>query len=114
MERLYSKDYDGKTVYYEDYSDLRGEEYSLCLSRALERAKTLPEDALILCNITGTYMTDDVRKLGQEMNLVAKSKKFKVAMVGITGIKKLFFKAVGGGSYIAKDEPDALDYLLHR
>jgi len=82
------------------------------LSKSLEEDKKLPDNSLILLDITDTYITPEVRDLAKEQVELGKDKKFKVAILGASFIKRVITAALNKNLYFAKNKTDALDWLV--
>ena len=93
MERCKTITYQGKDIYVFDYEGLRGTELLNTVKAATQvMLKAAPGQLLVLANFTDTYVDEHiVGYLTSEESRTASKNAQKIAAVGITGLKKLFF-----------------------
>lgn len=108
----------GRQVIYADYSNCKTEEEMIkCVNEHVAAVKLTPGKCLVLVNIEGTNIStqfmDKVKKHG---NTDFVGKIDKTAILGITGLKKVF---LGAYNLAVKDKgipfgtkEQALDYLV--
>ena len=113
-ERLSIIEHKGKKIYAADFSGLRGEEYLSALQQALERDADLPDDALIFQDITGSVVDVEVKNLLRQSMDMVKRKRFRVALLGVTGFKRTIAQLLNPSSYFAKSKEDALEWLIQQ
>ena len=93
MERCRNILHKSKTILLFDYEGLRGEELLLTIKKATQRMlDAQPGELLVLANFTNTYLNDEIigYLTSSESKTASKNAK-KLAVVGVTGLKKLFF-----------------------
>jgi hypothetical protein len=111
-ERLSTIEHKGKTIYAADFSGLKGEEYLQVLQRALDRDAEIPDESLILQDITDSVVDVEVKNLLRQSMDMIKRKQFEVALVGVTGFKRTIAQLLNPSSYFAKSTEDALEWLV--
>ena len=92
MERCRNIVHHDKTILLLDYEGLRGEELLNTIKTATQHMlDAQPGKLLVLANFTNTYLNDEIMGYltGTESKTASKNAK-KLAVVGMTGIKKLF------------------------
>ena len=109
--------YKGHTILFTDYKGLRGNEIVELLHTANVIILEAEDSVLGLADFTGTYATDEiVAYLQCEETKQAAKKLRKNAVVGVTGIKRLFLnlynKVTGGGAKPFDDLESAKEYLI--
>lgn len=110
--------YQGQRILSIDHTGLRGDE----ILRNMQAANALilkePDDSVLsLADFTGTYATDElVQYLQSDETKRAAQKVRKMAVVGITGLKKLFLNlynsVTGSGAKPFDDIASAKHYLI--
>lgn len=110
--------YKGKTIYYFDHEGLRGEallENIKAGNNMILQAES--RDILTLANFTDTYASDEILKYltGPDSKMASKKIK-KSAVLGVTGIKKIFLNMYNLVSHTAAkpfdDLESAKEYLV--
>ncbi|MBN1889358.1 MAG: hypothetical protein JW850_15290 [Thermoflexales bacterium] len=110
-ERLSVIEHNGKTIYAADFSELKGQEFLQTLQQALERDAKIPDESLIFQDITDSVVDNEIKNLLRQSMDMVKRKKFKVALVGVTGFKRTIAQLLNPSSYFAKSTEDALEWL---
>ena len=112
--------YAGQEILFADHVGLRGEALLHSLRRATQKALETPQsDLLLLADYTGTYVNDEIMAYlsGEESKQAAKKAR-KIAVVGVTGIKKIFLNTynlmTGSGTRAFNDLESAKQYLVSR
>lgn len=118
MERIYTLNYQGKAILFCNYEGLRGNELLATLKTATQQTLAAQnEELLILANFTDTYTNKEVMDYltGPESKAATRNTK-KIAVVGITGLKKMFFNVYNTVSqtkaYAFETLEAAKDYLV--
>jgi hypothetical protein len=109
--------YKGHDILFTDYKGLRGHEIVEMLHTANMIILEAKGSVLGLADFTGTYATDEiVAYLQCEETKQAARNLRKNAVVGVTGIKRLFLnlynKVTGGGAKSFDDLESAKEYLI--
>lgn len=109
--------YKGHNILFTDYKGLRGNEIVEMLHTANTIILEAEDSVLGLADFTGTYATDEiVAYLQCEETKQAAKKLRKNAVVGVTGIKKIFLNmyniVTGGGAKPFDDLESAKEYLI--
>jgi hypothetical protein len=109
MERFYEVMYQGHKILMFDHQSLRGDALLDNLKAGTQWLQAYPEDnVLSLADFSGCYATDEVvAYLQNDESKQAARKIKKSAVVGVTGIKKLFLNlynvATGTNTRIFKE-----------
>jgi hypothetical protein len=110
--------YAGREILFADHVGLRGEALLQSLQQATQKAIEAPQnDLLLLADYTDTYVNDEIMAYltGEESKQVAKKAR-KIAVVGVTGIKKIFLNTynlvTGSGTRAFNDLESAKQYLV--
>lgn len=112
-------DYSGKKILYTDYRGLQEAQLVQAIEAQAQMVRMMPHKVLILDNITDVNITKDfmnrAKELGKE---IIETKTLKNAIVGVTGIKKVFVQTynffTGGKSHAFEKEIDALEWLIKK
>jgi hypothetical protein len=109
--------YKGHKILFVDYKGLRGNEIVEMIHTANQIILEAEGSILSFGDFTGTYATDEiVAYLQNEETKQAAKKLRKNAVVGITGIKKIFLNVynmvTGGGAKPCNDIESAKEYLI--
>ncbi len=109
--------YKGHKLLFVDYTGLRGNEIVAMLHTANTTILEAEGRVLAFADFTGTYATDEIVAYLQSQETKQAAKKLtKNAVVGITGIKKLFLNlyntVTGGGAKPFDDLESAKEYLI--
>lgn len=87
--------YKGKDIFYCDYRNLRGQEYLEAIDENLSYAKSLGQKKLlILTDIRESTVNIDVTRKLKEISESLEDITEKMALIGIFGLKKIFFNAL--------------------
>jgi hypothetical protein len=109
--------YKGRTILFADYTGLRDHEIVKMMQTANRMIGEADGSVLVLSDFSGTYATDEIVKYLQSEDSKQAAKKLKKnAVVGVTGIKKLFLNmynmVTGGGAKPFDDLESAQEYLI--
>jgi hypothetical protein len=93
MERCTTLTYRGKEILLFDYKGLHGQELLATIQTATQiMLKGEPGELLILADFSDTYLDDRViGYLTNSESRAASRNARKIAVVGVTGLKKIFF-----------------------
>ena len=110
-ERLTILRHAGREVLLSDFSGLQGEELLASMREAIARDATQPDGSLLLTDITGCYVSSEIRELAVDMGQMADRRGFRQAIVGVTGVQKVIFMLVKRNVHLARNRADALAWL---
>jgi hypothetical protein len=110
-ERISVTEYKGKTIYVSDLSGLVGQDYLETIKRVIQRDANLPDGSLILQDITGSVVDQEVKDVVKQSMDTFKQKKLKVALLGVSGFKRVIVQLLNPIAYFAKSREDALEWL---
>lgn len=105
---------DGAKIYYTDFSNLKEDDFLALLDTAMEADSQIPEGSNILQDISGCYLNDTIKKKLSEFVKIVKVRNYDVAIIGITGLKKIIANALNRNTYFAKDKEDGIDWLVKK
>lgn len=110
--------YAGQEILFADHVGLREETLLHSLRRANQKAIEAPQDdLLLLADYSNTYVNDEIMVYltGEESKQAAKKAR-KIAVIGVTGIKKIFLNTynlvTGSGTRAFNDLESAKQYLV--
>jgi len=87
--------HNGKTVILHDYRNLEGPDYVKAVEFNGEQGKNLDlPERLVLIDVTDSVVDKEVLKAFKRVSRNAASKVSKTAVVGVTGIQKLFIRTI--------------------
>ena len=90
-------DHRGKRILYVDYRKLSPEEILPLMKQSDDMVRASPTRLLYLGNIEGAVVSREVMgQLRQYADKSIRQKYERLAVVGVTGVKKVFFKAFVG------------------
>ncbi len=109
--------YKGHDILFTDYTGLRDNDIIKMMQTANRTIIEAHDNVLGLADFSGTYATDEiVQYLQSEDSKQAAKKLEKNAVVGVTGIKKMFLNlynmVTGGGAKPFDDLTSAKEYLV--
>lgn len=117
MDRCTTVTYQGQDIQIFNYEGLRGTELLETVRAATQiMLNGAPDTLLVLANFTNTYIDDQVigYLTNAESRAASKNTK-KIAVVGVTGLKKLFFNTYNAVTFTQAKAFDtveeAKDYL---
>ena len=111
-------DHEGKRVLYADYRGLKPDQIDSLARETDAELAASPVKVLFLSNIEGAIVTTEtMRNVKKSAGSVLRDKVEKIAVVGVTGVKKVFFDAfvMALGKTNARSfrtEKEALDWLV--
>lgn len=111
MERCTTCLYQGKEIQMFDYSGLRDAELLNTVQAATQiMLNGAPGELLVLADFRKTYINDEVigYLTGAESRAASKNAR-KIAVLGVTGLKKLFFNAYNAATFATAKAFDTLD-----
>ena len=95
-DRIELINYKGKEIFYSDFRDLSGEEYIQTIDKNIKYAKDLQKsDILFLSDIRDSVVSSEVAAKLKSISEDLKSFTDRMALIGITGVKKIFFQVLG-------------------
>ena len=95
-DRIELINYKGREIFYSDFRDLSGEEYIQIIDENIKAAKKLQKnDILFLSDIRNSVVSSDVATKLKSIAGDLKSFTDRMALIGITGVKKIFFQVLG-------------------
>lgn len=122
MERVYFKEYKGKSIYFVDYSDLKKDTDFL---KVIERTNKFRrenienkefESQYLLVDFTGSFVVGSVFSRIKESGKATKPYLKKQAVLGVTGAKKtllnLYNLVIDKGIRAFSEKEEALDWLV--
>jgi hypothetical protein len=118
MNRRETIVYKGQEIVCFDYKGLRGAELLEQIKANTQFVLNSPKfDLLTLSDFSGTYATDEiVAYLRDPESKAAAQKTKKKALIGITGLKKMFLNiyntVTGAGAKVFDDIGSAKEYLV--
>lgn len=107
-------EYKGKKIIYADYRGLTDKEEMIkVLDQGLALHKANPDSIGVITNFTDTYLSQDfVEKIKQDTKGISG----KIALIGITGVKKILINAINkvvqANTKIHDDEISAKEWLI--
>jgi hypothetical protein len=109
--------YKGHKILFADYKGLRDHDIVKMMQSANKMVEEAEDRVLGLSDFSGTYATDEIVKYLQSEDSKQTAKKFqKNAVVGVTGIKKMFLNVynmvTGGGAKPFDNLESAKEYLI--
>ena len=109
--------YKGQDILFTDYTGLQGHEIVKMMQTANRIIIEADDSVLGLADFSGTYATDEiVAYLQSEDSKQAAKNLKKNAVIGVTGIKKMFLNlynmVTGGGAKPFEDLASAKEYLI--
>jgi hypothetical protein len=118
MERIQQINYKNKKLLYGNHSGLRGKELVENVSNLSKKVLLSDEsEILVLSNFSDTYANEELSEYlrSQEVKMTGQ-KMTKIAVVGITGIKKIFLNVynqfIGGKTKAFETEDEAKEWLV--
>jgi hypothetical protein len=111
-------DHKGKRILYADYRGLKPEQIDSLARETDANLAASPVKVLFLTNIEGAIVTiETMRNVKKSAGSVLRDKVEKIAVVGVTGVKKVFFDAfvTALGKTNARSfrtEKEALEWLV--
>jgi len=111
-------DYKGKRILYADYRNLKSEDLMLQNLKAEgDVYRNSSMGILSLNDYRDTYISKDFMEKIKELGKVHKGRTTKAAVLGITGIKQIFFNVYSAftGEHVKcfSDEISAKEYLVN-
>ena len=110
-------DYKGKKILYQDYHGLKEPEMLETLEETKRLMVVTPGQVLTLINMTGAFLSAGYMSRVKEVeNEVFAPKVEKSALIGIQGMKKIFYdgfsKLTGKNIPVFATEAEALEWLV--
>jgi hypothetical protein len=111
-------DHKGKKILYADYRGLKPEQIDSLARETDAKLAASPMKVLFLTNIEGAVVTTETMlNVKKSAGSVLRDKVEKIAVVGVTGVKKVFFDAfvIALGKTNARSfrtEKEALDWMV--
>ena len=111
-------DHKGKRILYADYRGLKPEQVDSLARETDAKLAASPVKVLFLSNIEGAIVTTETMlNVKRSAASMLREKVEKIAVVGVTGVKKVFFdafvKALGKTNARSfRTEKEALDWLV--
>jgi len=110
-------DYKGKKIISIDYTNLAGDEMIKHIEEVTEYYTNLDEtDILTLVDFTNAFASKKNLEVLKKSGAKNKHKMKKTAVLGITGVKKIFLNMINSliniGAKSFKTEEDALEWLV--
>ena len=114
-KRIQYIQHQGREIIFLDYSNLEEEEYLQAIKETEEKVlahSNNPQKNLNLVDVTGSPTTAAV--IGAASKLIAKigSRDLLVALIGISGMKKVVARAFSKNYYFANSVEEAKDWLV--
>ena len=105
--------YKGKDILLNDYSNLDEKGFLKAMDDVDKVPIKGPEKSILcLTNITNTHATKTLTDKAKELMKERKKYMKAVAIVGVSGVKRIIAKMVVKDVYFAKDEIDAKEWLI--
>lgn len=108
-------EYKGKKLFHMNLSGLDEKKQLEVLESSSEKWINSNEKIILVLNdVRNTYTTEEI-KIGAQRAIQAvrdTGKNIFVALIGITGIKRIIVNAIEHGMYISKDFEDAKEWLI--
>ena len=108
-------DYKGKKLFHMDLSGVDEENQLKILEYSSKKWISSNEKTILLLNdIRNTFITEKIKISAQRAVQAVRNsgKKIFVALIGITGVKRVIANTIEKEMYISKDIEDAKEWLL--
>ncbi len=115
-ERIYWIKHNGLRILFNNYKDLRDQEYVDAIKTSEKMTFSIPTSKVYVINdVTGSFMNSDSTKAAKhwEKACIDNGKKMFLALVGVSGIKRVLANAIKKDIYFAKNIDDAKQWLLN-
>ena len=107
--------YKGKEILYHNYSNLKEEEYLKAMDDAYKMSVGRPKKSVLcMINVADTYTTRNITKKAKQIMEDTKVYQKAIAIVGVSGVKRIIAKMLVKGIYFATDETDAKEWLVRQ
>ena len=87
--------YKGKQILYCDYHEYGAQEQLKMLEEQVKMIEQASQPVLLLVNLEGTYLTPEAMQYLKEHLSVNNKKLKKIALLGVSGLKKIIVNSIG-------------------
>jgi hypothetical protein len=108
-------EYKNKKLFHMNLSGLKEEDQLKVLESSIEKMINSTEKVILLINdVRNTFTTEEI-KIAADRSIKAvkdSGKDMHIALIGITGIKRVIANAINKGMFFAKDFESAKEWLV--
>ena len=115
-ERIHWLKHNGLDILFNDYKALKNDKITEAIKESEKQALSVSSSKIYVINdVTGSFMNSESTAAAKhwEQACISNGKKMFLALVGVTGIKRVLANVIKKDIYFAKNIDDAKNWLLN-
>jgi hypothetical protein len=116
-DRIKWIEYRGKKILYNDYTGLRGDEFTRIIKQSeAEVLGSGMKTVYVINNVTDSFMNKESTAAAKQWvkNCEQKGVDMIIALVGVGGLRRIIAQAIKRDMYFAKSDEDAKEWLVRQ